>query len=218
MYNLYNGNKDGKRFGTSVSTYNRERFKCQEPRLPPQLEEKLNKKLAEKPKPKVNVPQVGTGRRVRTQEEEDQWTSYRFQGKKSEADIKAEMAADPEWARPIPAPKGPLLDDKEKERFARLREFNGKLPETKPRAPLPPPPKELTELEVLEEMFARVSAEIEEREGFLADMREAGRAKAYEGQMKSEISVRVKQLKLLDARIHEAEAKKHAPPSSSASP
>ena len=50
LYNLYNGNKDGKRFGTSVSTYNRERFKCQEPRLPPQLEEKLNKKLAEKPK------------------------------------------------------------------------------------------------------------------------------------------------------------------------
>lgn len=214
MYNLYNGNTDGKNFGTSVSAYNRQRLKTQEPRLPPQLEERLNKKLAEKPKPKVNVPHVGTGRRVRTNEEEDQWSAYRFTGRKLEAEIKAEMDADPEWARPIPAPKGPLLDDKEKERFARLREFNGKLPEDKPRAPPPPPPRERTELEVLEDMFARVTSEIQEREGFLADMRDAGRAKAYEGQMKSEISVRVKQLKLLDTRIKEAEAAKHASTSS----
>ena len=126
-------------------------------------------------KPKCNVPNVGTGRRVLTAEQETelsfQRAKYARKCVKSEADIRAEMDADPEWARTMPAPARPPMGNNETVRLQRLREFNGRLPEEhqpvisrRKAAPREP----ATEHENLEEMFDAVSAEIQEWEEFLA--------------------------------------------------
>ena len=219
LFNLYNGDTTGKRYGNLSNNYNVNRMKHGDPsakRLPPQLEESLKKDAeihANKVKSRVSVP-VPTGRRHLTEHEETELSfmraKYATRCRKGESEIKAEMDADPEWARPAPQPSRPLMGDAEKLRLQRLREFNGKLPEEH-QAPMTKKKHQETpqydnDYAILEDMFGKVTQEIEEREEFLAEMRAAGRGEKHETAIKSEIAVRVAQLRKLDIKIKQREA------------
>ena len=99
------------------------------------------------------------------------------------------------------------MGEAEKERLARLNEFNGKVP------PAPAPRGEQrrrrskTEVEVLEEMFDRVVEEISEREEFLASAIAHGKGEQYTRAIKTEIQARTKQLQKLDGMIRDAGAR-----------
>jgi hypothetical protein len=67
-------------------------------------------------------------------------------------------------------------------------------------------PEYSNDYEVLEDMFGKVTAEIEEREQFLAEMKAAGRGEKHESAIKAEIAARVKQLRMLDVKIKQREA------------
>ena len=56
----------------------------------------------------------------------------------------------------------------------------------------------------MEEMFSAIVGEIEEREEFLAEMRELGRAERYEREIAAEVAARVNQLKGLDEALRSA--------------
>jgi hypothetical protein len=56
----------------------------------------------------------------------------------------------------------------------------------------------------MEEMFQAVVAEIEEREGFLNEMRSLGRGDRYEHAIRAEIAERVNQLRHLDELLNAA--------------
>eukprot|EP00241_Pyramimonas_parkeae_P008235 CAMPEP_0114241058 /NCGR_PEP_ID=MMETSP0058-20121206/9435_1 /TAXON_ID=36894 /ORGANISM="Pyramimonas parkeae, CCMP726" /LENGTH=152 /DNA_ID=CAMNT_0001353569 /DNA_START=1110 /DNA_END=1568 /DNA_ORIENTATION=+ len=108
-----------------------------------------------------------------------------------------------------PQPSRSLIGDKEKTRYARKLEFNGRPPEEMPEGHFkkPAPPKKLSRYEELEKLFDDVTAEIEERHQFLADMEKMGQKAKYEAQIMGEVAVRLKQLKKLDAEIKLANAK-----------
>lgn len=53
-------------------------------------------------------------------------------------------------------------------------------------------------------MFSAIVGEIEEREEFLAEMRELGRADRYEREIAAEVAERVNQLKGLDEALRSA--------------
>ena len=137
---------------------------------------------------------------------------YATKCRKGEAEIKAEMAADPEHMRPAPAPSRPLMGEAEKTRLQRLREFNGKLPEeNQPVVKIKrrEPEEERVyknDYEVLEDMFERLTEEIREREEFLDEMRAAGRGEQHETAIKAEIATRVGHLRMLDKKIKQREA------------
>ena len=80
-----------------------------------------------------------------------------------------------EAAKHVP-PRGPLLDDREKERLAEINRWNGKVP---PKVAPAPRQRPRTEREQLEVMFDKVMREIEERQGFLAEMEGLGRANEH---------------------------------------
>ena len=101
----------------------------------------------------------------------------------------------------VPVPRRPPLDEREKQRFAKYMEWNGKPPER--RAGAPPPrraAREKTELEVLEELFAAVTGEVQEREEFLRQMGARG-DRQHEAQVRAEISARVAELRKIDGMI-----------------
>lgn len=222
LFNLYNGDASGKRYGNLSNNYNVQRMKQSDPstrRLPPQVEEAIKKEAEvtmNKTKSRVSVP-VPTGRRHLTEAEETELSflraKYATKCRKGEAEIKAEMAADPEHLRPVPAPSRPLMGEAEKTRLQRLREFNGKLPEEnqpvikiKRRGEPEEERVYKNDYEVLEDMFAKVSDEIREREEFLDEMRAAGRGEQHETAIKAEIATRVGQLRMLDKKIKQRES------------
>ena len=54
----------------------------------------------------------------------------------------------------------------------------------------------------MEELFQAIVGEIEEREGFLDEMRAHGRGDRYEHAIRAEIAERVNQLRGLDERLN----------------
>ncbi len=105
-------------------------------------------------------------------------------------------------------------NDAEKARLQRRMELHGK--ETPPpprrlsemardgRELEPTPPRRKTRVQEMEEMFSAIVGEIEEREEFLAEMRELGRAERYEREIAAEVAERVNQLKGLDEALRSA--------------
>ena len=105
-------------------------------------------------------------------------------------------------------------NDAEKARLQRRMELHGK--ETLPpprrlsemardgRTLEPTPPRRKTRVQEMEEMFSAIVGEIEEREEFLAEMRELGRAERYEREIAAEVAARVNQLKGLDEALRSA--------------
>lgn len=105
-------------------------------------------------------------------------------------------------------------NDAEKARLQRHMELHGK--ETLPpprrlsemardgRELEPTPPRRKTRVQEMEEMFSAIVGEIEEREEFLAEMRELGRADRYEREIAAEVAERVNQLKGLDEALRSA--------------
>ena len=105
-------------------------------------------------------------------------------------------------------------NDAEKARLQRRMELHGK--ETLPpprrlsemardgRELEPTPPMRKTRVQEMEEMFSAIVGEIEEREEFLAEMRELGRAERYEREIAAEVAERVNQLKGLDEALRSA--------------
>ena len=79
--------------------------------------------------------------------------------------------------------------------------WNGKPPERRAREPPPRrAAREKSELEVLEELFAAVTGEVEEREEFLRQMGARG-DRQYEAQVRAEVSARVAELRKIDGMI-----------------
>ena len=222
LYNLYNGNTDGKRFGNMQSAYNGEvesRKTAEERRLPMDVEEAIKRDEAflrstTLKRWQVNVPGGFTGTRKPTEDEE---LRLKFeaqrragQSRKPEATIRREMRADPDFngTSRAPKPAKPLLGEAEKRRLQRLREFNGRPPEVvrpqklSERSKVKEQPRRKTQREQLEELFDAVVGEIEEREAFLHEMRAHGRGDRYEHAIRAEIAERVNQLRGLDERLN----------------
>lgn len=212
--------------GNANSAYNVRQMKAADPtskRLPPRVEEALKKEAesaASRSRSRVNVP-APTGRRPLTEAEETELSfmraKYAVRCRRGEREIRAEMEAEKAaaLARPPPQPTRQLIGDAEKTRLQRLREFNGRLPEEN-QAPAPLKKKSIPALEeerayandreILEDMFDKITAEIEEREAFLAEMTAAGVREKHETAIRAEIATRVGQLRRLDKQIKEREA------------
>eukprot|EP00756_Hemistasia_phaeocysticola_P003692 Hpha_TRINITY_DN12390_c0_g2::TRINITY_DN12390_c0_g2_i1::g.155830::m.155830 len=105
-----------------------------------------------------------------------------------------------------PAPVMRHITDADKDKLVEFMQYNGEKPPTPPPAPKPrTPPRPKTELENLRELFAEISQEVDERKEFMDQMRELGKSKQYEKQIKLEVGERVQQLRRLDAMIREEE-------------
>ena len=133
LYNLYNGNTDGKRFGNMQSAYNGEvesRKTAEERRLPMEVEDAIKRdeaflRSSTLKRWQVNVPGRFTGSRKPTEDEElrIKFDAQRRTGqaRKPEATIRREMRSDPDFngtAR-APKPSKPLLGEAEKHRLQR---------------------------------------------------------------------------------------------------
>ena len=163
--------------------------------MPPPVEAT---KPAAPPRAEVRVPRVGRPRSTAP-------AAPAIPARKPLEQIRLEMETDAELNRTAgpPLPSGPLLDEREKQRCASLMEFRGRLP-APPRAPAGAPRQPRTEVEVLEEMFDRVVAEIDERKRFLEEMSGRGRDKEFRAMMQGEIADRVRELDRLDRLIKTA--------------
>ena len=224
LYNLYNGNTDGKRFGNMQSAYNGEvesRKTAEERRLPMEVEDAIKRdeaflRSSTLKRWQVNVPGRFTGSRKPTEDEElrIKFDAQRRAGqaRKPEATIRREMRSDPDFngtAR-APKPSKPLLGEAEKHRLQRLREFNGRPPEVvrpqklSERSTKQAVPRKKSQREQMEEMFQAVVGEIEEREGFLNEIRSLGRGDRHEHAIRAEIAERVNQLRHLDELLNAA--------------
>ena len=224
LYNLYNGNTDGKRFGNMQSAYNGEvesRKTAEERRLPMEVEDAIKRdeaflRSSTLKRWQVNVPGRFTGSRKPTEDEElrIKFDAQRRTGqaRKPEATIRREMRSDPDFngTSRAPKPSKPLLGEAEKHRLQRLREFNGRPPEVvrpqklSERSTKQAVPRKKSQREQMEEMFQAVVGEIEEREGFLNEMRSLGRGDRYEHAIRAEIAERVNQLRHLDELLNAA--------------
>ena len=221
VFNLYNGDCNGKAYGSFANEFNRRQMACSDPstrRLAPAVEEALKKDehlLSSKrlSAAKVRHPRNFKGRPDPTDEEAE---ALAFAAaRRVRPSVRPRAVIDRENARaPVdgpPAPTRRLIGEAGKLRFQRLREFNGTLPEENPalRATVSKPNHdERSESEVarMERMFDTLAGEIDERETFLDTMRGAGRADEFETHIRAEIAERVHQLRRLDRYIRESEA------------
>jgi hypothetical protein len=156
-------------------------------------------KVVPKSKTKVKVPRM-TGRVGTVYNDHDDVRMYRFRpNRKPEAKIKAECASEIR----LPPIDKKFIAPGEKDRLAKLMEYDGEMPEelqepAAKRAPRPcPPPPQPAELGV-QELFDSVLEEIQERKEFLAEMKALGQHKDIEAKVKQEIAQRVVELKKLD--------------------
>mmetsp|Transcript_37132 Transcript_37132/g.93839 ORF Transcript_37132/g.93839 Transcript_37132/m.93839 type:complete len:257 (+) Transcript_37132:245-1015(+) len=163
--------------------------------------------------PKVAVPRVGRGTRATDELQDDRGKTYfhyqlRWGGRRSKAEIIAEMEAD--WAVPssMPRPSKAPMDDAEKDRLVTMMRWRGKPPEVTPeevaaqlrtRKGAAAPAR--TRAQELEELFEQTLKEIDDRRQFLQDMRSQGKAAEYEAQIQTEIQQRIADLKQLDDMI-----------------
>eukprot|EP00854_Cymbomonas_tetramitiformis_P019764 gene19764-23639_t len=178
LFAIYNGDNAGKKTGNKISGRNRaaHQKKLEGGYVPTVIEEAdWNKRKTDKPslqQMEVPVPQV-YGAVARDPEAVGR-PGLPFMGKKAERQIKAEAKQlDLEIsAAPAPEYKGLQTNEKEKIRYARKLEFNGKPPEEMPEGHFKKPVKREppTRLQELEGLFADCVTAIEEREEFLADM------------------------------------------------
>ena len=218
VFNLYNGDCNGKAYGSFANEFNRRQMACSDPstrRLAPAVEEALKKDehlLSSKrlSAAKVRRPRNFKGRPDPTDEEAE---ALAFAAaRRVRPSVRPRAVIDRENARaPVdgpPAPTRRLIGEAGKLRFQRLREFNGTLPEENPalRATVSKPNHdERSESEVarMERMFDTLAGEIDERETFLDTMRGAGRADEFETHIRAEIAERVHQLRRLDRHARE---------------
>ena len=188
VFNLYNGDCNGKAYGSFANEFNRRQMACSDPstrRLAPAVEEALKKDehlLSSKrlSAAKVRRPRNFKGRPDPTDEEAE---ALAFAAaRRVRPSVRPRAVIDRENARaPVdgpPAPTRRLIGEAGKLRFQRLREFNGTLPEENPalRATVSKPNHdERSESEVarMERMFDTLAGEIDERETFLDTMRGA---------------------------------------------
>eukprot|EP00297_Palpitomonas_bilix_P025911 CAMPEP_0113879828 /NCGR_PEP_ID=MMETSP0780_2-20120614/7448_1 /TAXON_ID=652834 /ORGANISM="Palpitomonas bilix" /LENGTH=202 /DNA_ID=CAMNT_0000866439 /DNA_START=195 /DNA_END=803 /DNA_ORIENTATION=- /assembly_acc=CAM_ASM_000599 len=123
-----------------------------------------------------------------------------IQKKKGANAIEAEgggLFAEREKYRPTFKPGQLKGGEDEKDRLAKLNEFNGKLPKIAAVAPPSPPPAPLSKEEQRQQLMSAIVEEIQEREEFLDAMR--GKKNEYEGAVKAEIAERLRELQKLEA-------------------
>ncbi|KAK9810091.1 hypothetical protein WJX72_004668 [[Myrmecia] bisecta] len=205
LFNLYNGDRAGRNAGNLFSERNRQSFRARPARTP-------SAAGSGKPAPctrataKVSVP------KFRSKGEEENKAPGLGRGRRR-ADVILQntlQSEELERTRPPPPPKGPLLDDMEKERCATLMQYRGKPPEL-------PPLDEMRSLKLkaynspaqseraqLQELFESVRQEIEDRKTFLEDMRSLSKQSEYNAhaaRVKPEIQERVKELERIDDLI-----------------
>mmetsp|Transcript_25633 Transcript_25633/g.35422 ORF Transcript_25633/g.35422 Transcript_25633/m.35422 type:complete len:241 (+) Transcript_25633:265-987(+) len=207
LHTLYSKDVGAKTKGNQASDINRARINRPEARKASPVDPAMwGKSGKERSEVKVAVPLVYGAAADVDRFENPGRPGLPYTCKKQAGEIKVEQRQlDLEIrSNPHPVPKGPLIDEKEKIRYARKLEFNGRPPEEMPEGTFQPPkPKKKppTKLEELEKLFEDVTKEIEERNQFLADMEALGQRGKYEAKITSEIATRLHQLKVLDEKI-----------------
>ena len=201
LFNLYGGDQ-GRDAGARFTERNRRNHKraLAAGYVPPKVEPRQLPEPREAPK--VNVPRFA--KRSPLASVTSREIAYLTMPTKKKVDREAPFEPD------VPVPRRPAVDEREKQRFAKFMEFNGKPPEYKPRGEEGVARRrggrgrrrteEKTELETLEEMFTAVSGEVQERERFLEEMATAGN-RQYEAQIRAEVSARVAELRKIDTMI-----------------
>ena len=190
LFKLYGGDQ-ARTAGARFSQRNRARHSRALERgyVPPKVEPLPEPREA----PKVSVPKFV--RRSPLASVSSREIAYLTMPTKKKVDQGAPFEPD------VPVPRRPALDDREKRRFAKYMEWNGKPPERRAREPPPRrEAREKSELEVLEELFAAVTGEVEERGEFLRQMGARG-DRQYEAQVRAEVSARVAELRKIDGMI-----------------
>ena len=185
-------------------------------RAPPDVEEALKKETAiasaaRTTHARVRRPTNFTGAPPLTDAEATRASFEKSKARRPGVRPKAlsdlENAARREEAPLPPAPSRRLIGEQGKLRFQRLREFSGRLPEEQPenvgdgRSRTKKETREQTTRAVAETLFGEIAKEIEERDAFLAEMREAGIGARYETAIRAEIAERVRVLRRLDGTI-----------------
>ncbi|KAF5835811.1 hypothetical protein DUNSADRAFT_6845 [Dunaliella salina] len=199
LFKLYGGNKMGTNAGNTYDEANRKKMEAKIAAgwTPPP-------KAAPPPpvRPTVNVPTFGRPKFQMPAPVE--MIPHRRPATKILRELEEEMERQRSQR---PTPKGPLLDDKEKERFALMMRYRGKPPVATE--------KELegcrmhrgqtqrkSGLQELQQMFDQVALEIEERRKFLEDLEAHGALKREtQHQVRWEIQQRVQDLAKLDQMI-----------------
>lgn len=158
--------------------------------------------VTEPPKPKFERPQVEVPKFPKRIDYDTARVHYIPRRRPLEV-IRAEIDAEYERMRcaPQPPPSRPLLDEREKSRLAELMRFRGKMPEVTPEqqaAAAKHVPKK-SQKQQLEEIFAAIVQEIDERRQFLRDLESAGRLKLETVHtVRAEIQQRVTELQRVD--------------------
>eukprot|EP01024_Parvocaulis_polyphysoides_P031488 TRINITY_DN28426_c0_g1_i1.p2 TRINITY_DN28426_c0_g1~~TRINITY_DN28426_c0_g1_i1.p2 ORF type:complete len:190 (-),score=32.63 TRINITY_DN28426_c0_g1_i1:188-757(-) len=151
-------------------------------------------------KSKVKVPKFRSKFTISMEGENDSKPTRRKPGEQILEEIKQENEKSwLNWPRQSP---NKLIDDAEKERFARLMEFNGEIPKVSEQQTVVKKPIKNSVGE-LEDMYDKIALEIEERQRFLKTMEDFGCKQNYEHQIKVEIRDRFKELKRVDQLIRE---------------
>lgn len=201
LFNLYNGDLAGKGVGNKYSQRNK---KVHEKNVaagytpPPLVKPKVKVEKTEVPVPKfVKKMEFSAEARLEAR------LPHRKPGQAILTEMKEE--ADKQWQQPMPVPKGPLLDEAEKERCAALMRYRGKVPEVSEEemaAARRPRPK--SERQELQDMFDSVLLEIEERRAFLAELEKHGALQQDKARMvQVEIKERVAEMQKIDRMIRE---------------
>mmetsp|Transcript_6782 Transcript_6782/g.17291 ORF Transcript_6782/g.17291 Transcript_6782/m.17291 type:complete len:221 (-) Transcript_6782:2425-3087(-) len=180
LFSLYSGDLQGRAAGNKYSQTNRAKFIKQLQNVNRTIVPEEKKIQTPKSRAKVSIPRPAGKSKKAVRMEVPKL------GKKPANKIQEDLfVLEEEIKRDIPQPTRSLIGDEEKERYARLLEWNGNPPPTVVRAK--PKKAERTERNDLEDLFDGTMREIEERKDFLDEMRAAGRGAAFENQIKAEI-------------------------------
>ncbi|CAG9467240.1 unnamed protein product [Pedinophyceae sp. YPF-701] len=206
LYALY-GRDDAKNAGQDFNARNRKKHqqKLESGWTPPPVDHSRSRSDV-CPMTKVNVRVPKFGRRAPDSAAD---LLAKYKGKKTVDAIREQQEIEKvlDKSRGPPLARGKLLDDREKARLAKFMEYNGKPPreptqrelelQARQRAALRP----RTEREELEEMFAKVVREIDERKAFLDDMARQGRYNEFAGTIRGEIAERVREMSRIDQML-----------------
>eukprot|EP00802_Teleaulax_amphioxeia_P015816 Tamp_15916.p1 GENE.Tamp_15916~~Tamp_15916.p1 ORF type:complete len:221 (-),score=42.03 Tamp_15916:716-1378(-) len=137
-------------------------------------------------------------------------------GRRTKSAIEDHIARDPEQARAPPRGGPGINREVEKDRLASLMQYEGNVPQVKPRQALntktkfycprdsnaladPADPSSLPAM--LQKRFAELTKEVEENQRFLHDMTKTGQAKRYTAEINGIIAEKTREMREIDAKL-----------------
>ncbi|KAK9800867.1 hypothetical protein WJX73_002811 [Symbiochloris irregularis] len=133
LWRIYGGDPSGRAAGNSFSAENRARQAARSPKAPSTQSEAPPPPPHSPQKARTPVPRVGSASSPKRRTP----SVASLRGRRTADSIQAEtrQQQDALLAAPLPAPKGPCMDDKEKARLAEKMELNGRDPSELPAGP-----------------------------------------------------------------------------------